>query len=394
MFLSGGIDSSALAGLTAKLVDDPISTFAVAIRRARSERAPRFARAVAESINARHHEVVVSAQDYFNALPRLVWQEDEPIAFTSSVPLYFVSQLAADHVKVVLTGEGSDELFLGYNRYRVSVWNEQLGRAYWAVTPSAVRSGVRSMLGALPRSVRRYSSRSFLALEPGPRSVFFENFSVFSDRLRTALLARSDALARDPYGVGLQCFASGSGGPLDRMSQTDLHTYLHELLMKQDQMSMAASIESRVPFLDDDIIEHVSALPGNFKLRGWTTKAVLRAAVRDVVPPDILVRKKMGFPVPMGRWLRHEFWPIVEEFVLGPRARQRGWFDPAALWHLAAEHRAGLAEHGDRLWLLINFEMWQRIFCDGESPADVMRPLRKPAVNRPIATSGVQPVYA
>jgi asparagine synthase (glutamine-hydrolysing) len=178
------------------------------------------------------------------------------------------------------------------------------------------------------------------------------------------------------------------------MSQTDLHTYLHELLMKQDQMSMAASIESRVPFLDDDIIEHVAALPGKFKLRGWTTKAVLRAAVRDIVPNDILVRKKMGFPVPMGRWLRGQFWPMVEEFVLGPRSRQRAWFDPAALWRLAAEHRAGLAEHGDRLWLLINFEMWQRIFCDGESPIDVMRPLKRSPATRPAVTSSARPAYA
>jgi asparagine synthase (glutamine-hydrolysing) len=378
----------------AKLVREPISTFAVGFAEREANELP-YARMVAERLGARHHEVVVSPEEYFAALPRLVWQEDEPIAFTSSVPLYFVSRLARDHVKVVLTGEGSDELFLGYNRYRVSYWNHLLGRTYWAVAPKKLRMKIRSAITSLPASVRRYPSRTFLALEPGPRSIFFENFSLFPDRLRSRVLSsRLDDDGRDPYAVGLQWYDDGEGGPLDRMGRSDMHTYLHELLMKQDQMSMAASIESRVPFLDDEIIEHVSALPAAFKLRGWTTKAVLRAAVRDVVPPEILTRKKMGFPVPIGSWLRQRFWPVVDEFVLGERARRRGLFDAAAVWHLAAEHRAGVAEHGDRLWLLINLEMWQRIFCDGENPSDVMQPLRHVPITRPTAEPGAQPVYA
>jgi asparagine synthase (glutamine-hydrolysing) len=146
--------------------------------------------------------------------------------------------------------------------------------------------------------------------------------------------------------------------------------------MKQDQMSMASSIESRVPFLDDRLVEHVAAMPGRLKLRGWTTKAVLRAAVRDLVPPAILARRKMGFPVPVGRWLRGGFWPVVEELVLGLRARSRGFFNPHTLRQLADEHRSGRARHDDRLWLLINLEIWHRIFCEGETPADVLRAMR------------------
>jgi asparagine synthase (glutamine-hydrolysing) len=141
--------------------------------------------------------------------------------------------------------------------------------------------------------------------------------------------------------------------------------------MKQDQMSMAASIESRVPFLDHEFVEHVVTLPGRYKLRGWETKAVLREALRDLVPPQILTRRKMGFPVPVGRWLRGPFWPMVEEFVLGPRALQRGLFEPSFLRHLGDEHRTGRAEHGDRLWLLANLEIWQRIFLDGEGVAAI-----------------------
>jgi len=148
--------------------------------------------------------------------------------------------------------------------------------------------------------------------------------------------------------------------------------------MKQDQMSMAASIESRVPFLDDHVVEYVAGLPGHFKVRGWQTKAVLRAAVADLIPSAILTRPKMGFPVPFGRWVRGAFSPIVDEFVLSPRALGRGLFSGAAVKQLTAEHYGGLRRHGDRLWLLVNLEMWQRIFVDGEAPGDVMRAVAQP----------------
>ncbi len=307
-------------------------------------------------------------------LPRLVWHEDEPIAHASSVPLYFVSRLAREHVKVVLTGEGSDELFLGYNWYRVTAWNDRIASVYGAVVPPAIRHTVAALTGRLPAAARRYAERTFLALPPGVRALFYENFAVFSDARQQALLANPEWLGlRDPYAEGLRCYAEGEGGPLDRMSRADVQTYLVELLMKQDQMSMAASVESRVPFLDHELVEHALGIPARVKLRGWRTKAVLRAALADHVPRPILTRRKMGFPVPVGRWLRAEFWPIVEEFVLGPRALARGLFRPAALRRLAEEHRTGAERHGDRLWLLANLEIWHRIFLDGEDPADVGR---------------------
>jgi asparagine synthase (glutamine-hydrolysing) len=310
---------------------------------------------------------VVSGAEFFDALPRLVWHEDEPIAFPSSVPLHFVSRLARDHVKVVLTGEGADELFLGYNRYRVTAWNERLGRAYGRLTTAGMRRRVREAAMSLPGRAGRYARRTFLALETGPRALFFDNFSVFPLALQRGLF-RDPALvdARDPYAVGLRCYRDAPGGILDRMSHADLQTYLVELLMKQDQMSMAASIESRVPFLDHELVEHVVALPAAFKLRGWRTKAVLRAALRGRVPDEILSRRKMGFPVPVSRWLRGPFWPLVEDLVLGERALARDLFDRTAVTRLAQEHRAGRAEHGDRLWLLMNLELWHRIFLEGD----------------------------
>jgi asparagine synthase (glutamine-hydrolysing) len=155
------------------------------------------------------------------------------------------------------------------------------------------------------------------------------------------------------------------------MSAADLQTYLVELLMKQDQMSMAASIESRVPFLDTAFAEYAVSLPASFKLRGWRTKAVLREAVGKLVPPAILTRKKMGFPVPVGRWLQGEFWPLVEEFVLGPRAVARGYFDPDVLRQIADEHRAGGASHAQQLWALINLEMWHRSCIEGDDVTSI-----------------------
>ena len=150
------------------------------------------------------------------------------------------------------------------------------------------------------------------------------------------------------------------------MLYTDTKTYLHELLMKQDQMSMAASIESRVPFLDHKLAEFTVRLPERLKVRrGWTTKYVLRRAMKDVLPPEILTRKKMGFPVPIGKWFREKFQPVIEQYVLSERALQRGIFEPAFVRSLVARHQAG-ENHSERLWALLNFELWQRRFFDGE----------------------------
>src|SRR5262245_5810164 len=247
LFLSGGLDSSALAGLMSWMVKTPIRTFSVGLPEADANELD-YARLAARSVRSVHREVVVTPGEFFDALPRLIRHEDEPIAFTSSVPLYFVSRLAAEDVKVVLTGEGADELFLGYHRYRITHWNNRLGRAYRRLAPAALASGIASSLGRLPRGLQRYARRTFLALAPESRQLFCENFAVFPTAMQQALLADPSMLAaRDPYHEALACYADAPGGDLDRMSHADLQTYLVELLMKQDQMSMAASIESRVP---------------------------------------------------------------------------------------------------------------------------------------------------
>jgi asparagine synthase (glutamine-hydrolysing) len=367
LFLSGGLDSSALAGLMAPMMSEPLQTFSVGF----SERAANeleFARLAAHRVGARHREVVVTPEQFFAHLPKLIWHEDEPIAFTSSVPLNIVSKLASQEVKVVLTGEGADELFLGYDyRYRVTALNAQLAAYYQKLVPSPLRKAVAASVPALPRKLRRYVQRSFLALDNSPRALFFENFSVFNHKQRAQLLKQHDQGREEAlFAQGLAYFDAGGDEFLSCMSHADLQTYMVELLMKQDQMSMAASIESRVPFLDDTLVEFVTSIPTRHRLRHGRTKALLRDAVKDVVPEAILKRGKMGFPVPLGEWLRGPYWSLVEAFVLDSRAVQRGLFDPAALKTLAHEHRVGAADHAERLWLLINLEMWQRLFIDGD----------------------------
>jgi asparagine synthase (glutamine-hydrolysing) len=372
LFLSGGIDSSGLLGLMAPLVREPVRTFAVGFAEREADELA-YARLAARSAGALHREMVLSPDQFFDALPRLIWHEDEPIAFSASVPLYFLSRLAAENVKVVLTGEGADELFLGYNRYRVTAWNERLSRTWSSLLSASARRSVRDAVQRLPRPARRYAERSFLGLDPGPRSLFCENFSVFGASARGRVM-NPDLMggASDPHQEEMRCYEEAQGSPLDRMSRADLQTYLPRLLMKQDTMSMAASIESRVPFLDHELVEHVAALPAAAKLRGFTTKAVLRDALRNVVPKEILNRPKMGFPVPLGRWLRGAHWPVVREFVLSPRASSRELFEPGEIARMAEEHRTGAVDHGERLWLLINLEIWHRVFLERESTSSVM----------------------
>ena len=365
VFLSGGLDSAALAGLVAPMVSGPLRTFSVGFDEPEANELP-WARIAARAAGSLHREVVVSKSDFFSALPLLVWHEDEPIAFTSSVPLYYLAKAAAEDVKVVLTGEGADEIFLGYNRYRITAWNERLGRAWRTVASEGARRATARAVNRFPGSLGRRARRTFIALGDDPRTLAFENFAVFPQDLRSRLLVAPGA--DDAFAPAVREWEDAPGGAAESMSRADLQTYLVELLMKQDQMSMAASIESRVPYLDHELVEYAISIPARRRLSGFRTKAILRDAVRDVVPRSILQRRKMGFPVPLGRWLREQGRAAIDEMVLSPRARGRGLFEPAVVAALVDEHRAGGADHGERLWLLLNLEIWQRLFLDREDP--------------------------
>ena len=373
MFLSGGIDSAAITATMAKLVKDPIRTFSVAFAEREANELV-YARMVAKAYATEHREIVVSPQQFFAELPRLIWHEDEPLAHPSSVALYFLSRLAAQHVKVVLTGEGSDETLAGYNRYRVTEYNTRLGARYEQWVPGVARRGIRRALSALPVNsrFRQKAARTFVMRGADLDDLYFDNFAVFGRQAQHELLGgelRAELSAVDPYAAYHAALTRVHGKPLvSQLLYADTKTYLQELLMKQDQMSMAASIESRVPFLDHPLTEWVAALPPSMRLRGTTTKWILRAAMREYLPEAILGRGKMGFPVPIGAWLRGAWRPLLDEYLTSERARERGLFDPIAVSRLVSEHVGGV-NHSERLWALLTFEMWARIFLDGEAPA-------------------------
>jgi len=376
MFLSGGIDSASITAMMSTLVSDPIKTFSVAFaEREANEFA--YARLVAQRYATDHHEITVTPDEFFGALPTLLWHEDEPIAHPSSIALNFVSRLAAERVKVVLTGEGSDETLAGYGRYRYTLWNMSAGRTFEALTGHWGRQLGTALVDRLPRGSRLQARlrRTALTRPATLDDLYFDNFAVFSRRGIDELLSpavREAIGTPDPYAVAHALYEHSDGGSLlNRLLDVDLQTYLHELLMKQDQMSMAASIESRVPFLDHPLIEFAATLPEHLKLHGSTTKFVLREAMRDWLPAEVLSRSKMGFPVPIGRWFRTHRRYLVDEFVLGERAAARGLFQRPYVERVVQEHLAGLANHDERLWALLNVEVWHRIFVDGCAATDV-----------------------
>ncbi|NNE98780.1 MAG: asparagine synthase (glutamine-hydrolyzing) [Pyrinomonadaceae bacterium] len=368
MFLSGGIDSSAIAAVMSELVSEPIKTFSVGFKE-REANEFKYARMVSEKFGTDHHEITITPEQFFSKLPDLIWHEDEPLGFVASVPLYFVSELAQKHVKVVLTGEGSDEMMAGYARYYKGLKLLEYGKKYESLTPSFVRSVVRSGLRTLPNRLNKKLNRTFLSLDSDVESLYFDNFAIFNKANQDQLLSdetKSRISDRDPYQHIIHWFEKENAEELlDKLLYVDTKTYLHELLMKQDQMSMAASIESRVPFLDHELVEFTAKMPTSLKLRGTDTKWILREAMKGILPKEILSREKMGFPVPIGSWFRNEFQYLIREFVLGERALARGIFNADFVRQLAERHFSG-ENHDLRLLFLLNFEIWQRQILEGE----------------------------
>lgn len=369
MFLSGGIDSSAIAAMMSTMVSEPIKTFSVGFAE-REANELEYARLVSQKFGTDHHEITIPPEQFFAELPNLVWHEDEPIGFVASVPLYFVSKLAEQHVKVVLTGEGSDETLAGYGRYQKALKLLSYGEKYESLAPSFLRDAVRGGVATLPGTLNRKLNRTFLTRESDIENLFFDNFAIFPKSMQAQMFSRSTRERISdlhPYTTQNRWLErTDAEDVLDKLLYADTKTYLHELLMKQDQMSMAASVESRVPFLDHKLAEFTARMPREMKLRGGTTKWILREAMKGILPSEILDRPKMGFPVPVGQWFRGPYKHIVDEFVLGKRTLDRGIFDEDFVRSVVAKHNAG-ENHDERLWSLVNFEIWQRRFIDGEN---------------------------
>jgi asparagine synthase (glutamine-hydrolysing) len=389
VFLSGGVDSSAVAALMTKLRREPVETFSVGYAEQAQSELP-FARTVADHIHSRHHEVLVGEEDFFGALPHLIWHEDEPIVWPSSVSLYFVAKLARERVTVVLTGEGADETLAGYTRYAFTLKNAAMDRAYRSVVPGFLRRGLRntvatsSLLGA---TARRKLEHTFLAKDGNSwASFYFDNFfSAFGEAEQSGLLTEAFAREATPntaYKNVLDYWNHSSGEMLQRLLYTDIKTYLVELLMKQDNMSMAASIESRVPFLDHVLVEFATRIPREVQIQGLSGKRILKKAVEDLLPHSILYRQKMGFPTPWSGWLAGPRLEAVRAMLLEARSLERGYFRREALERLFDEHRAQRRDNADRIWRLLNLEWWHRVCLEGESHNEIGEPAMKMASSR------------
>jgi asparagine synthase (glutamine-hydrolysing) len=382
VFLSGGVDSSAVAALMTRLRREPVETFSVGYTEQTYSELP-FARTVSDHIQSRHHEVLVSEQEFFASLPHLIWHEDEPIVWPSSISLYFVARLARERVTVVLTGEGADETLAGYTRYAFTLKNAALDRAYRSVVPSFLRRGLRNQVAAsslLGATLRRKLEHTFLAKDGKYWSSFyFDNFfSAFGETEQSELLTAEferEAAPSTAYKNVIDYWEHSSGELLQRLLYTDIKTYLVELLMKQDNMSMAASIESRVPFLDHVLVEFATRIPREVQIQGLSGKRILKKAVEDLLPHSILYRPKLGFPTPWSGWLAGPRLETIREILLEPRSLDRGYFRREAIEKLFNEHRAKHRDNYDRIWRLLNLELWHRVCLEGESHDEIGEPI-------------------
>lgn len=374
VFLSGGLDSSSIAAVMADISAQQIKTFSVGYAETGFSELP-YARHMARHIGAEYNEILLGPDDFLSSLPQLTWQEDEPIVWPSSVALHFVSRLARQKVKVVLTGEGGDEIFAGYMKYRATLFNLRYGPTYEKCVPGPLRRVLRRALesSVLPDTIRRKLRHSFLYYPNKFEEIYFDNFySVFPQRMQPQLF--TPQLADELQGIRA-CATSiayfqpdgQQGTLLTRLLYLDIKTYLVELLMKQDQMSMAASIESRVPFLDHKLVEFVLRIPPRLKVRYLSGKYLLRRAMEGRLPAEVLHRFKRGFPTPVKPWLRYRLFDRVATILTDGRLAERGILNANYVRDLLEAHRIGRVDATDAVWRLLTFEIWNRVFLDKDA---------------------------
>jgi len=357
-FLSGGIDSSAVVGLMSRHCTQPVNTFSVGFNEsAYSELG--YAKTIAELFKTEHHELLVSQDHLMQYLPALVRFRDAPVAEPSDIPIYLLSLEAAKSVKMVLTGEGSDEFLGGYPKHVY----ERYARSYQRV-PAALRSGlVAPLIGALPYRFRRAKTAMVnLGLEDF-RERMPRWFGALSDRERELLVALP---APGKSGEQVQFDTPESNSALRRILYFDQTSWLPDnLLERGDRMTMAASIEARMPFMDHELASFVSGLPDTYRVRRREGKWLLRAAMKRLLPAGILERPKVGFRVPVNEWFRGSMREYLQEHLTGADSRTRQYFQRPALDRVLAEHATGRHNHEKLLWCLLNLELWHREYVMG-----------------------------
>jgi asparagine synthase (glutamine-hydrolysing) len=361
--LSGGVDSSVVVAIMSRLLERPVQTFSVGFDAPGPYSELPFARRVAEHVGSEHHEIVVGAADLERELLDLVWHQDEPVSEPAAIPTYLVSQLARETVTVVLTGEGGDELFAGYPKYAADGLARALSRLPAALRDAVLDHGV----DRLPFGFRKLQvvARSARFREESDRlAAWFAGFAgPERARLLSPALAAHDRVAAAAFREALA--ASAARRPLDRMLDADLRLWLpDDLLMKMDKMSMAASIEARVPLLDHPLIEWAARLPDRFKVRGFDGKVLLKRLARRMLPRGVVDRPKVGFTVPLAPWFRGPLRELLCDVLLSPTCAGRGYFEPATLRAYVADHLEGRRDRSRELWTLLTLELWHRAYID------------------------------
>lgn len=378
-FLSGGVDSSAVVGFMARHSPQPIRTYAIGFSGGEAESLYNelpWARQVAQLFGTEHREIVVKP-DVVSLLPKLLWHMDEPLSDTAFITTFLVSEFAREEVKVILSGVGGDELFGGYKRYLGDYYAQQYQRL-----PGWLRHTAASIALRLP--VDRHSgvlntlrlAKGFLASAELPCDDRYRSYLQVLNRETVAALlmcpdaAQPDALTRAFAGAGRH-------DTLNRLLAVDAETQLpDDLLMLTDKMSMAVSLECRVPLLDHQLVELAAAMPAGIKVRHGRLKHVMKESLSDLLPDAILNRKKRGFGTPMGAWLRKDLAPVLQRLLAPEVLERRGLFRPAVVGELIAGHAANRIDGTDSLLALMNLEIWSRIYLDHRDPMDVASELK------------------
>ena len=367
-FLSGGVDSSAVVALMAGLSNEPVNTCSIAFADPAFNEAE-FARKVADRYRTNHHVETVESDD-FDLIDTLARLYDEPYADSSAIPTYRVCQLARQHVTVALSGDGGDESFGGYRRYRLHMMEEGLR----SIMPLGVRRPVFGMLGRVypkadwaPRVFR--AKTTFEGMARSSVEAYFHSVSILRGPMRTRLF--SECFKRKLGGYDAQqvfdhhAARAGTDDPLALIQYLDLKTYLvGDINTKVDRASMAHSLEVREPLMDHPLVEWLASLPSSYKLRRREGKYLLKKSMEPMLPNDVLYRPKMGFSVPLARWFRGPLKGRVREALLGERLADTGWFEQDYLRHLVDAHQSGTRDYSASLWTLLMFEAFLRNVLD------------------------------
>jgi len=366
-FLSGGIDSSAVVAFMSRVMDRPVTTFSVGFKGPNFFSELEDAHFVSNYFDTDHHEVMVTEEDLIDTLETLVYHYDEPFGDAAGLPTYLVSSLARQYVKVVLTGEGSDELFGGYRRYSV----ERFAPSFLLI-PSFVRKGIlQRLINFMPRL--RRTKKALAAMNVADPVERYGSWLLIFNHPLLENLFHPDLIAElenyDPFWPYRIYYPRGNSDPLNRILYVDQKTWLVDgYLEKVDKASMAIGLEARVPFLDHLFVEFVAGIPSQYKIRGLIPKYILKKALRGILPERILRKRKHGFSVPTDPWFRGKLRSYVQEILLDPKTLHRGLFKQKTIERLFKDHLHGREVYDTHLWLLLNFELWHRRFMDGPRP--------------------------